>query len=196
MPPKDTRAGTILVIGAGPGIGKAVAERFGREGWAVVLASRNPEHLAPLVSELVRKGVDAHAIAVDAANADAVRAAVRTADRIAGALSIVLYNAAVVRERDLLNMSDGDVNSDIAVNIGGGVHTIRAAAEVFGARGGTILVTGGGLAVHPHPSYASLGAGKAALRNLVQGLAPELTKLNIRIATETVSTLVLPDSLE
>ena len=71
-------------------------------------------------------------------------------------------------------MTDAEIEGDLAVNIAGGLHTIRAAVGLFEGCGGTILVTGGLLAVMPHPDYASLGLGKAALRNLVEGLAPSL----------------------
>ncbi len=124
----------------------------------------------------------------------------RTADRLTGGLTTVLYNAAVVRQQDLFSMTDAEISADVAVNITGGLNTIRAAESIFsdhsGTGGGTILVTGGGLAVHPHAAYASLGLGKAALRNLVEGLAPDLAKRGIRIAIATVATRVAPDSPE
>ena len=186
----------LFIIGAGPGIGEAAAERFGREGWTIVVSSRSPKNLDPLVARLTGKGVEAHGLVLDATNAESVRVAMRTADRISGGLTAVLYNAAFVRQQDLFSMTDAEVESDIAVNITGGFHAIRAAAESFGARRGSILVTGGGLAVSPHASYASLGAGKAALRNLVGGLAPDLAARCVKIGTVTVSTLVDPHSAE
>ena len=36
----------IMIVGAGPAIGRSVAQKFGNEGWAVVLAARDPERLA------------------------------------------------------------------------------------------------------------------------------------------------------
>lgn len=191
-----TSAGALFIIGAGPGIGKATAERFGREGWKIVMSSRNPKNLDPLVSSLIGQGVDAHGIVLDTTDPHAVRASMRNADRLTGGLSAVLYNAAQVRQQDLFSMADADIVNDLAVNVAGAIYTIRSAVEVFANRGGTILLTGGGLAVTPHASYASLGAGKAALRNLVEGLAPALASLNIRIATATVSTSVAPDTAE
>jgi NAD(P)-dependent dehydrogenase (short-subunit alcohol dehydrogenase family) len=196
MTPTQPSPGALFIIGAGPGIGEATAERFGLEGWTIIVSSRNPRNLDPLVSRLVGKGIDAQGLALDATNAADLRSALRTADRTSGGLTAVLYNAAYVRRQDLFSMSDADVDSDIAVNIAGGFHAIRAAAGLFDGRGGTILVTGGGLAVHPHASYASLGAGKAALRNLVEGLVPELKDRGIRIGIATVNTLVAPDSPE
>lgn len=189
-------SGAILIVGAGPGIGLAAAERFGRQGWTVVLAARNPRTLDTMVARLVGQGVNAHGLVLDATDAAAVQSALRNADRLTGGLTTVLYNAAVVRQQDLFSMTDAEVSADVAVNITGGLHTIRAAEAIFAGRGGTILVTGGGLAVHPHASYASLGLGKAALRNLVEGLAPDLEQRGIRIAIATVAILVAPDSPE
>jgi NAD(P)-dependent dehydrogenase (short-subunit alcohol dehydrogenase family) len=189
-------SGAILLVGAGPGIGLAAAERFGREDWTVVLAARTPRHLDPMVARLIGEGIDAHGVVLDATDPVAVRAAVRTADRLTGGLTTVLYNAATVRQQDLFSMTDAEVSGDVAVNITGGLNTIRAAEQVFADRGGTILVTGGGLAVHPHASWASLGLGKAALRNVVEGLAPDLAGRGIRIAIATVATLVAPDSAD
>ncbi|MET0314727.1 MAG: SDR family oxidoreductase [Hansschlegelia sp.] len=186
----------LFVIGAGPGVGEAAAERFGREGWKVVVSSRSPKNLDPLVARLTGKGVEAHGLVLDAANAASVRSAMRTADRITGGLAAVLYNAAFVRRQDLFSMTDAEIESDVAVNVTGCLHAIRAAAEIFRDRGGSILVTGGGLAVRPDASYASLGAGKAALRNLVEGLAPDLATRGVKIGTVTVSTLVEPRSAE
>ena len=190
-----------MIVGAGPGIGEATAERFGRKGWTVVLASRNPRTVDPMVARLIGQGLDVHGLIVDATDAAAVQAALRTADRLTGGLTAVLYNAAHVRQQDLFSMTDAEVEADLAVNVVGGLHTIRAAAELFDSRptgeaGGTILVTGGGLALAPHADWASLGLGKAALRNVVQGLVPALAERNIRIGLATVATLVAPGSTE
>lgn len=186
----------LLIVGAGPGIGEATAERFGREGWTIVLAARSPRTLDPMVSRLIGQGVDAHGLVIDATDSEAVRAGLRIADRLSGGLSAVLYNAAKVRQQDLFSMTDAEVDSDLAVNVTGGLHVIRATAGLFEGRAGTILVTGGGLALAPHADWASLGLGKAALRNVVQGLVPALAERNIRIAMATVAALVAPASAE
>jgi NADP-dependent 3-hydroxy acid dehydrogenase YdfG len=187
---------SIMIIGAGPGIGQAVAEKFGQEGWTVVLTGRNAERLAALTTDLSALGITAHAVPADATDPVALRAAIAGADRITDGLTAILYNAAVVRQQDLFSMSDKEIVGDLATNVGGGLHAIRAAVAQFGARGGTILVTGGGLGVAPHASYASLGVGKAGLRNIVQALAEPLAAQGIRIAIATVATLVSPGSAE
>jgi NAD(P)-dependent dehydrogenase (short-subunit alcohol dehydrogenase family) len=187
---------SILIIGAGPGIGQSAAERFGREGWTVILSRRDAQALEAQVAELAAQGIDAHGLAADATDPVAVRELVAAAARITGALDVVSYNAATIRLQDLFGMSDAEVADDLAINIAGGLYTIRAAVAQFGDRGGAILVTSGSLAVAPMADFASLGLGKAALRNLVQGLVAPLAERNIRIAMPSIATQVLPSSAE
>lgn len=187
---------SIMIIGTGPGIGQAVAEKFGREGWHVVLTARNAALLAALSATLSGQGLHVSTLQADATDPAALRKAIAEANRITGGLTAVHFNAAVVREQDLFSMRDDEITDDLAINVAAGLHTIRASVELFGTRGGTILVTGGGLAVSPHASYASLGLGKAALRNVVEGLSGSLAERGIHIAMATIATIVDPGSKE
>jgi NADP-dependent 3-hydroxy acid dehydrogenase YdfG len=191
-----TMSKSIMIIGAGPGIGQAVARKFGSEGWRIALAGRNPARVDKLTADLTAQGYQATGIAVDATDPVALRAAIAEADRAVDGLTTILFNAAVVRQQDLFSMTDDEIVSDLAINIAGGLHTIRAAVAHFEGRSGTILVTGGGLGVTPHADYASLGLGKAALRNVVAGLASPLAERSIRIGLATVAAAIAPASPE
>lgn len=185
-----------MIIGAGPGIAQTVARRFGREGWSVVLTGRNADRLATLTAELTAEDIAAYALAADATDAQELRAAVAEAEALTVGLTAIHFNAGVVRNQDLFSMTDAEIASDLAIDVVAGLHSILAAAELFGARGGTILVTGGGLGVYPSADWAVLGAGKAALRNIVQGLSDPLAERGIAIRIATVATLVSPGSDE
>lgn len=187
---------SITIVGAGPGIAQAVAEKFGRQGWSVVLIARNANRLSATTAQLQAEGITVFALTADATRPDQIRAALAEAERLAGNLTVVHFNAAVVRQQDLFSMRDDEVENDLAINVAAGLHTIRAAVNIFGNAGGSILVTGGGLAITPHADYASLGIGKAALRNLVEGLSAPLAERGIRIGVATVAALVAPGSKE
>ncbi|MEX6509080.1 SDR family oxidoreductase [Jiella sp. M17.18] len=187
---------SIMIIGAGPAIARGVAEKFGKAGWSVVLTARNPERLADEAAALSAKGITVHAVPADATDPVALRAAIAKGDALAGGLTVVHFNAAVVRMQDLFSMTDAEVTSDLAINVAAGLRTIRAAVDLFNDRGGTILVTGGGIATHPNANAASLGVGKAAMRNVVEALAKPLAQRGIRIALATVRAKVLPGSRE
>ena len=185
-----------MIIGAGPAIGRGVAEKFGSEGWAVVLAARNPERLAEEAAALSAKGITVHTLVVDATDPAVLRAAIAKSDELTGGLTVVHFNAAVVRIQDLFSMTDAEVTDDLAINVAAGLHTIRSAVGLFSDRGGTILVTGGGIATVPNPNAVSLGVGKVALRHAVQALVKPLAERGIRIATATVRERILPGSPE
>ena len=63
---------SIAVVGAGPGLGQAVARRYAREGYTVALIARRREPLVALAAELTRAGATAHAITADLSSERAV----------------------------------------------------------------------------------------------------------------------------
>ncbi len=155
-----------------------------RRGW--------PEEAAALSA----KGVTVQTLAVDATDPVALRAAIAKGDELTGGLTVMHFNAAVVRIQDLFSMTDAEVTGDLAINVAAGLHTIRAAVGLFGDLGGTILVTGGGTATVPNPKAVSLGVGKIAMRHAVQALVKPLAERGLRIATATALEKILPGSPE
>ena len=188
---------TFLSIGAGPGMGMATAERFARGGFQVVLSARNPEQTQHLAEELKAQRHKAEMRIVDAGVPSSVSGLVESVEREFGGIDVLHYNAASARAATLADQSRDSFNSDLAVNIGGAMVAAQAAAPKMAARGsGTILLTGGRLALHPHPDYLSLSIGKAGIRALAFGLFETLKAKGIHIATVTVATSVNPGSGE
>ncbi|MGB4779077.1 SDR family NAD(P)-dependent oxidoreductase [Microbacterium sp.] len=66
---------TIAILGAGPGLGAAVARRFGGEGFSVALISRTQEHVDALAQQLAADGITARGYAANLRDPDALRAA-------------------------------------------------------------------------------------------------------------------------
>ena len=72
---------TIAIVGAGPGLGAAVARRFGTEGFTVAVMSRSQDRVDSLAGDLTTAGVAARGYAADIREPDAVTAALaRAAD--------------------------------------------------------------------------------------------------------------------
>jgi NAD(P)-dependent dehydrogenase (short-subunit alcohol dehydrogenase family) len=188
---------TFLSIGAGPGMGVAAAERFAREGFQVVLSARNSAKTQALVEQLKAQGHKAEMRTVDAGDPSSVASLVEDVEREFGRIDVLHYNAASMRAATLADQPRDTFNSDLAVNIGGAMAAAQAAAPKMAERGsGTILLTGGGLALHPHPDYLSLSVGKAGIRALAFGLFDSLKAKGIHVATVTVATSVNPRSEE
>lgn len=184
---------TLLVVGAGPGIGLETASRFAREGFDIVLASRQPEKLGAGLDELQAEGAVVETRAVDAADGEAVSALV---GEYAGTLDVLLYNAAVLRFGPTIDqITPQSIDEDIQVGLSSALRAIQAALPGMAAKGGgTILLTGGGIADTPYPVALTLGAVKSGLRNATQALFEPLKAQNVHLAVLTVNASVTPGS--
>jgi short-subunit dehydrogenase len=188
---------TFLSIGSGPGMGQATAERFAREGFRVILTSRDVAKLAVRVASLRAQGYAAETKPVDAGRLDSVASVVRESAVEFGAIDVLHFNSASMHPTTIESQSAESFVSDLTINIGAAFVATQEAAKGMLKRGsGTILLTGGALALTPHPDYLSLGIGKAAVRNLVYGLFDNFKERGVHIASVTVGTLVTAGSRE
>jgi len=185
----------MMLIGTGPGIGFATAERFARDGFRVIMCGRNVERLASFAADLAERGHDVEALQLDASDVSAVSDAVTDIYRKHGRLDVLLYNAAAMRQATIESQPLDTFVPDLATNIGGALAAIQAAFGLMSEQGaGTILLTGGIFSVAPNFDYLSLGMGKAALLNVNQALFEPFRQKNVHIATVTVAALVAPGS--
>ncbi|WP_327233668.1 SDR family NAD(P)-dependent oxidoreductase [Streptomyces sp. NBC_01317] len=181
----------VVVVGAGPGIGKSVADRFAREGLSVVAIARNRETLKAVADEIGQRGRKVLALTADSTDEKALHAALDTAAAEVGPLDVVVYNAALIR-RDSPGERDARGQLDAwAVNVVGALSAASHVAPGMAERGhGTILITGG--MPQPDPRYISLSLGKLGVRNLVSLLHAEYGSSGVHVASVTVPGAVAP----
>jgi short-subunit dehydrogenase len=178
-----------LIIGAGAGNGLAIARKFGANGYGVVLASRRKSEMERLCNMLQAEGIEARAEAIDAGKPGDVAAAVASL----GAVDVLIYNAAGVSMATPTALSPDQLVADLNVSVVSALAAAQAAAPAMIKAGrGTILLTGGGFALRPIAAMASLGIGKAAIRNLAFSLGEELRPKGIRVGTVTILGMVQP----
>lgn len=188
---------TFLSIGSGPGIGIATAERFAREGFRVVLTSRNIEQLGERASKLADKGYAVATKAVDAGNLDSVRQLIRETEAESGDIEVLHFNSASMHADSIETQSIDTFVPDLTVNIGAALVATQAVSRGMLERGsGAILLTGGALASHPHPDYLLLGIGKAGIRNLTHAVFDTFKNRGVHVASVNVATFVMADSPE
>ncbi len=187
------RKGVCVVVGAGPGIGQAVARRFGRAGYAIGLVARRKESLDGFVGGLADAGITAQAFPADAEHAPSLVDALMKAHNELGPVDVLVYNAAVLKRGSPFDIGVEQLVREFRVNVGGALVCAQQVVPVMKAlRAGTLLFTGGGLALDPWPAMASLAVGKAGIKNLAISLHKDLKEHGIRVATVTVDGLVKP----
>jgi len=185
---------SAVIVGAGPGIGLAVARRFAREGYAVALLARRQEALDGYVIELLAEHDVAVGVAADAGDPASLEAAWCTVVAELGDPEVLVYNAMAARPLGPPTTVDlDDLAAALDVNVSGALLAATLAAPAMRAAGrGTILFTGGGLALEPMAAASILSIGKAGLRSLAFCLAQELAPEGVHVATVTVSGRVEP----
>jgi short-subunit dehydrogenase len=184
----------ITIVGAGAGISQAVAHLFGKEGYAIALIARSEEKLKILQSELFAAGYHAHIFTADAANEKSLKTAFRKIEDQIGEVSVLLYNAARLKKLNIMEESFDNITEDLKVNLGGAMTSVKSILTPMKVKNkGTLLFTGGGLAIQPYPDYGSLSIGKAVIRSYVQQLSHELRFTEIKVGTVTIRGMVSPE---
>jgi short-subunit dehydrogenase len=178
----------LLLLGAGPGLGEAVARRFAEGGFRVTLAARGIDGLGKLAATLADTGADIDTVSVDAGDPEGLRARMTALYRGDGAPGLIIYNAVMGAPDQLLSSSVAHLQEAYAVDVIGAIVIAQVAAPAMRAAGfGTIIVTGGGFADHPIPALATVSLGKAALRSAATMLGADLGPDGIRVATLTIA---------
>lgn len=186
---------TIFVLGAGNGCGNRVAEKFGNNGFRVILMSRNAEHLAAYEKEFKEKGIEVYTKVADASKPHSVTKAFDELKAQFGTPDVLFYNVGITAaDSDINTDKDVDLLMDrYMVDVAGAYHAIQQViSEEFSQKKGTILVTGGGLAMYPMYEYLPLSMDKAALRAMCLALHTELKKQDVFVGTVTVTSTIAP----
>ena len=178
----------LLLVGAGRGLGQAVARRFAEGGYRVTLLARNAERLGELADGLADTGADIDTIAADAGDPERLGARIRDLYTRQGAPGVIVYSAVMGAPDRLLSSTAADLQTAYAVDVIGAIVAVQSAVpSMRAARSGTILFTGGGFADHPVPALATISLGKAALRSAATILQADLEPDGIRVASLTIA---------
>lgn len=181
---------TIVVVGAGRGLGNHIAERFARENFRVVLVARRAEALDAYKQEFVAKGIETEVIACDVTDAESIKAIFERIHAQIGTPDVMVYNVGITTP-DEHPLTESDVINHFKADVVGAYSCIRAVAtEDFGKKNGAILLTGGVAAVSPFPGYTCLAIDKAALRGLTLAMRGELEPTGIFVGTVMVCGIV------
>jgi len=170
---------TIAVFGAGPGMGRAVARRFGRKGFQVALVARNQERLDTFTAELAADGIKTTGFAGDIADRDALAGMIAAITARFGPIDVLEYAPSGL---DLLKAAIGVRDADAAsfefpldLLLRTPVTLIRQVLPGMLERGdGAILFGLPVTATVPVPPYGNLATAAAAARHYLHTLHTDL----------------------
>ena len=185
----DVRGKTILVTGAGRGIGRAVALHFARQGAQLALLDTNATDVGEARTLCQQAGARAHTYIADTSREEDVIGALDQVSGDFGRLDGLVNNAGIVRDALLVKVRDGKVASKmtlaewqavIDVNLTGVFLCGREAAQRM-LEGGGVIVNISSVCRAGNPGQTNYSAAKAGVMAMTVAWAKELARFRIRV---------------
>lgn len=176
---------TVLVTGAGSGIGRTVALAFAAEGARVAVAGRTAASLDETVALIEQAGGTAAAFTADVSREDAMRALVAATVTRFGSLDVAVNNAGVLRGGGPIGeLATDDWRAMLDINLTGVFLALQAEIAQMRTQenGGAIVNIGSNLGAHKRiPGAAGYQATKAAVSALTRAAALDHIQDGVRI---------------
>jgi 3-oxoacyl-[acyl-carrier protein] reductase len=184
---------TIVITGAGRGIGRALAVRFAGQGANIALLDLNAGDLAAAAAQCAALGVRAQAYTADVSREADVAAALDAVVRDFGSLDVIVNNAGIVKDALLIKVKDGEVvgkmsleqwRAVIDVNLTGVFLCAREAAErmIKLAKGG-VIINISSISRHGNAGQSNYSAAKSGVASMAVVWAKELARYGIRVGS-------------
>ncbi|MBU0529970.1 SDR family oxidoreductase [bacterium] len=173
-----------IITGGSRGIGRAIAEKFAREGCNLMLASRTKLELEKTAESIKKQfSVNVSICQTDIGNENEVMSMVRQTIAEFGNIDILVNNAAIIGPIGEISQINGkDFLNTLKNNIGGTVFCTKAVIpHMKRLNRGCIINFSGGGGLYPLPYYDAYSASKAAIVRLTENFALELEKYNINL---------------
>lgn len=179
---KTLEGRVALVTGASQGIGRACAIRLAADGATVALAARNTEKLSQVKDEIASAGGQAASFAMDVAQEDQVKSAIKAALERFAKIDILVNNAGITRDQLVMRMKRTDWNAVLDTNLTGPYLCIQ---QVIGSmlkqRWGRIINITSIFGEIGQAGQANYAASKAGLIGLTMAIAREVASRNITV---------------
>ncbi len=182
---KAADKGSVIIVGAGPGVSGSLARLWADAGHPVGLAGTEQDQLAVLADELGARGARVRTVTVDVTDDGAARTALGHLATELGPVDVLHFNPSIFRAADPLTLSVPELLADVALGVGALLTALQALRPSL-RPGARVTATGSMAADEPSSGAASLGVQKAGLRNLVKSIDGALAEHGIRAVSVTV----------
>ncbi|HEV7499629.1 MAG TPA: SDR family oxidoreductase [Vicinamibacteria bacterium] len=174
---------TVVVTGAGGGMGRGIAEAIAEAGAAVVVGDLTMDSVATTARGIAGGGGRALPLVLDVTSADAVSGALARATEAFGRVDGWVNNAGVLRMDAALDATAADWALQLEVNVSAVFTCCQLAARCFREQGtgGAIVNVASNAGKVGYPNMAGYNAGKAAVINLTRSLATEWARHGINV---------------
>ncbi|MFP3392005.1 SDR family NAD(P)-dependent oxidoreductase [Brevibacillus sp. SIMBA_040] len=184
---------TIVIIGAGLGLGLSLAKKFGENGFRVVPIARNPEKLAIIESELRKQNIETQSFVADITDLAALKRAIQAAKKEFGSIDVLEFSP-YAKENTFTNVIETTPQSVLEQINGYLLPAILSVNEVLPEMinngSGAILFTTGISAMFPLPMIGNAGIVGAGIRNYATNLHNELKEKGVYIGHLSIGTLI------
>lgn len=173
---------TVIVTGAGTGIGKAIALLFAKEGAKVVCASLHASSCQKTANEIINSGGEAYAVPTQIADASSVAMLIKTTIQKYGKIDILISNAGIVNcFCKVADVTETQFDEMFDVNVKGQFLAAKECIPHMVRNGGGVIVsTSSASAMVAQYSTGVYNATKAAVLFLTKNIAVDYAKDNIR----------------
>ncbi|MCK2156872.1 MULTISPECIES: 3-oxoacyl-[acyl-carrier-protein] reductase [Exiguobacterium] len=169
-----------LVTGASRGIGAAIAKRLATDGFRIVVNyAGNIAKAEEVVSSIVDAGGEAIAVQADVADAEQVKALLKTTLDTYGQLDCVVNNAGITRDGLLMRMKEADFDAVLNTNLKGAFLVTQAATRPLLKSSGRIINIASVVGITGNPGQANYVAAKAGLIGFTKSVARELASKGV-----------------
>lgn len=186
---------TIIIVGAGKGLGNAIARKFGQNDFRLILMARNEASLKEYEEEFKKEGIEVFTHAADAAKPASLTSAFDNVKAKFGTPDVLVYHVGITGMDEPGTVNSEKLMQHYQADVASAYHSVQQVlSDEFGKKNGTIIFTGGGLAMYPHPAFTSLSLDKAALRAMAFLLHDELKPKGIFVGTVTIAGAITPNT--
>lgn len=186
---------TLLVLGAGPGLGMSVARRFGKEGYDIGLVSRSADRHPGYLDDLRPLGIQAVAVAADVRRPGELRRAVEEVQHRLGPVDVAYHGPGAdnpgAAPRDILETGPDDVRTAVSQTVEPAVELAGLVLPGMRERGsGAVVYVAGLSAVVPLPFLGPFAPASAALRTYALTLAEAAAPDGVHVGSLVVGGLI------